>query len=355
MKPAIEEWVRKHPLEAFFCLAVIICFGTLFPAIYLLQRDTTLGQILGYCLGKMGAYSPVIAGILTVRTIQPDRRRVSFVGRLKISLPVWIVAVAINIASLKLTVPPTVPLTGLILLSLPVALLPAWVIASAVSGADGVKQMLATLVKPKGRVVYYVIAFLTFPAIAVLGSGITNIMNGRALLPQATAGADLALTIVVTFCSVMLFGGGINEESGWRGFAQRRLQMKYSPLVAVLVLWFLMVIWHIPNDILQYQQGGYWLVRIALYPFITILFSWIYNRTNGSILAVAVFHASMNSMNPLMGILPITTAGNVLLVSFAMCVVVFDRMWLRLPGDHPAVHQDAVTTVFTGSSYQPVA
>jgi membrane protease YdiL (CAAX protease family) len=101
-----------------------------------------------------------------------------------------------------------------------------------------------------------------------------------------------------------------------------------------------MVIWHIPNDIIQYQDGGYLLVRIGLYPFITILFAWIYNRTNGSILAPAIFHASMNSMNPLMGIFPMTLLGNILLVGFAIFAFLSDRMWRKLPKNHPAVYQD---------------
>ncbi len=343
MKPKIQEWSRRNPVTAFFFLAIIICFGTLFPAIYLLPQDTALGQILGFYLAKIGVYSPAIAGICVIRIIYPGRSDVSFVRRLKISLPVWVIAVVVNVASLKLTAPPTVPLMSLILITLPVALLPAWLISSACSGTESVRHMLSTLIKPRGRLVYYVVALLTFPAIQVVGSGITNIMDGRTLAPQLNQGADLAGTIVITFCSVLLFSGGVNEESGWRGFAQRRLQGRHSPLVTVVLLWIFMVIWHIPNDIVQYQHGGYLLVRIALYPFITILFSWIYNRTHGSILAVAIFHASMNSMNPLMGMFPMTTAGNLILVGFALVVVVFDRMWRRLPQDHPAVYHDAGT------------
>jgi hypothetical protein len=48
----------------------------------------------------------------------------------------------------------------------------------------------------------------------------------------------------------------------------------------------------------------------------------------------------MNALNPLMGLFPITTAGNILLFSFAIFAVVFDRMWRKLPRDHPAVYQD---------------
>ena len=58
----------------------------------------------------------------------------------------------------------------------------------------------------------------------------------------------------------------------------------------------------------------------------------------------------MNSMNPLMGVFPITAAGNILLVSLAMIAVVSDRMWRKLPGDHPAVYQDDETFTADASS-----
>ncbi len=336
---SIKEWIKRHPIEVFFVLGITICFTTLFPAIYLVPRDNGFFSILGFYLGKIGVYSPILAGIFVTRIIQPEKQGVPIGRRLKISLPVWLIALVIHVSSLRLTAPPGVSLIGLLVLSIPVALLPAWIISSAFSGTDGVKDMLATLIRPKGKGFYYLIALLTFPFLHIVGSIITNIMNGSALFPEVSQGADLAFTLFITFFSVLLFSGGLNEEAGWRGFAQKRLQAKYSPIVTIFILWFLMVIWHIPNDLLQYQNGGYLLVRIGLYPFITILFSWVYNRTEGSIWAVAIFHASMNSMNPLMGIFPITTAGNIMLVVFAIIVVIVDRMWRKLPKDHPAVYQ----------------
>jgi membrane protease YdiL (CAAX protease family) len=350
VKQKIEEWIRGHPIEAFFLLTIAMSFGLLFPVFLIIRQEDVLGQILSLFLGRIGAYSPVLAGMFVARIIQPGRQRVSLPRRLSVFLPVWFIAAIIHTASLNLNAEPGTPLVALLVVSLPVALLPAFVISSAFSGADGVKKMLSTLVRPKGSIVYYLVALLTFPVIHIVGTGITNVLNGNAWLPRVSQGADLAFTIFITFFSVLLFSGGINEESGWRGFAQKRLQAKYSPLVACLMLWFLMVIWHIPNDIVQYQHGGYLLVRIALYPFITILFAWVYNRTSGSILAPAVFHASMNSMNPLMGVFPITTAGNILLVGFAIIVVISDRMWCRLPGGHPAVYQDDATSACDASS-----
>ena len=340
MNQRLKEWTKRHPVEAFFILGTAVCFATLFPAVLIIPQELLLGQIFSFYLGKIGVYSPVLAGMFVTRIIIPGGQKTSFKPRLFVFLPVWIVAEIVHVAGIRPSVSPDTPLAFLIVLSVPVAVLPAFVLSSALAGSAGVKRMLATLIRPTGKLVYYLVALLTFPVIHLIGTIITNILAGNALFPQVNQGADLAFTILITFFSVLLYSGGINEESGWRGFAQRRMQARFSPLLTSLILWVLMVIWHIPNDIVQYQHGGYLLVRIALYPFITILFAWVYNRTNGSILAPALFHASMNAMNPLVGILPITTAGNILLVGFAVVVVIADRMWRKLPENHPAVHRD---------------
>jgi uncharacterized protein len=335
----ITDWIKHHQVAAFFLLGIVICFATLFPVVLIIPQKDTSGQLLSFYLARIGVYSPVLAGMFIARVIQPGRQQVPFARRLLIFLPAWFIAEIIQVASIRLTSAPGASTVALAILSLPAALLPTIVISSAYSGTDGVKQMLATLVRPRGSIVYYLAALLTFPVIHIVGVGITNVLKGKAWFPPFFHGADLAYTIFVTFFSVFLFSGGINEESGWRGFAQKRLQAKYSPLVANIILWLMMFIWHIPNDMMEYRQGNYILIRIVLYPFITILFGWIYNRTKGSILAPVIFHASMNSTNPLMEIFPMTTAGNILLVGLAAVVIVYDRMWKKLPADHPAVYQ----------------
>jgi uncharacterized protein len=339
MNQPLQGWIRKCPESAFFIAAIAISFLTLFSAIYLIPRDSTPGQLLIYYLSFIGTYSPAIAAIFITRVIRPGRVRVSFFRKMAISLPVWLIAMTVNIANLKNGAASEASVFGLFILSLPVSLLPVWVIISAFTGTDGVRKMLKTLIKPGGHIIYYLIALFTFPVLSVAGMIITNLWNGDQLFPQVNQVNNLSLNVIITFFSVLLFSGGLNEESGWRSFAQLRLQARFSPLVASVILWALMVIWHIPNDIIQYQNGGYLLMRIALYPFITILFSWIFIRTGGNIWPVAIFHASMNSMNPLMGIIPVTTSGSLLIVAFAVVVVIVDRMWHRLPETHPAVFQ----------------
>jgi membrane protease YdiL (CAAX protease family) len=309
----------------------------LFPAVFLPQNGA-FSQVAKFYLGRLGVYSPVIAAILVTYASHPQRQQVPFVRRLPVLVFVWLIALVVHTADLGRAVPPNIGVLVLILLSVPVALLPAIVISSALYGPTGVRTMLSSLIRPRGRYVYYLIALFAFPVIHIVGVGITNVLHGETWYPDIDFGSGLAFDLLVSFAFVLLFTGGINEESGWRGFAQARLQRRYSPLVANLVLWAFLVIWHIPNDLIQYQQGGYLMVRIGLYPFITILFGWIYNRTGGSILAPAIFHASMNFMNVLGEIFPMTTVGNILLVTLSLTVVVLDRMWCRLPQTHSAVY-----------------
>jgi len=313
-------------------------YGLLFPAFFLPQTSL-LNQLLVFYLARMGVYSPVLAGVIVMTIINSARQKIPFRRRMMVFVPVWVIALVIHAADVSRTAPPETSVLFLALISMPVALLPAFIISLAVGGATAVRQMLRTLLKPRGKFYFYLIALFTFPVVHFIGIVITNVMFGERWIPPVNFGSSLLVDTGIVFLAVLFFSGGINEESGWRGFAQAGLQKRYSPLMANIILWFFLVLWHIPNDIVQYREGGYVLVRIALYPFITIIFGWIYNRTEGSILAPAVFHASMNSMNVLGEILPMTTAGNILLVGLAIVVIIADRMWVRLPEKHPAVIQ----------------
>ena len=336
------DWMKAHPIVSFFALTLVLLYILVFPAFYLYQMglaDQTLLQLLILYISRLAVYSPVLAGILVTRWTLPIRGPVSASKRWSTFGVVWLVALIVSTLDLGRNNPdPSVGWVPMLIISIPIALLPAFVFSSAFSRVTSLREYLSTLVHPSGRLIWYLVALLTFPVIHLLGVAITNLLAGRPSLYNIHLNPGILLTTLVTFASVFFYSGGVNEEGGWRGFAQRRLQAYYSPLVSNLLLWVYLVVWHIPNDILQYREGGYFLVRIGLYPFITILLGWIYNRARGSILAPALFHASMNSMNTVQASLPVTNAGSVLLVLFAVFAVLVDRMWKVLPSDHPAMH-----------------
>ena len=211
LKP--DKWIKEHPIGAFLLIALLLCFGSLFPAI-LLPQTGIFSQLLTFYLARLGAYSPVISAIIVTSICQRDRQRAPFLRRICVFLIAWLIALLVHVADLRLTAPVDVGLPALALLSAPVACLPAYVISSALTGSLDVRHMLSTVVKPRGHYAYYLIALLAFPVIHILGLAITDAFRGNASYPDANAVASLGFIPFITFFSVLLFSGGINEECG---------------------------------------------------------------------------------------------------------------------------------------------
>ena len=334
------EWMRAHSIVSFFALALGLMYILAFPVVFLMDSmEQPLLQLLMLYAGRLCVYGPVLFGMLVTRSTLPDRSQTSAWARRLCFGIVWLIALAISALDLRRTIAEdALGWVALLVISIPIAVLPAFVVSSAFSRVTSLREYLSTLVRPRGNFIWYLVALFTFPVFQILGLAITQFLGAEPRLSDVHLSPEILMATLVTFTSVFFYSGGINEEGGWRGFAQRRLQGNYSPLITNLLLWVYLVIWHIPNDIIQYREGGYLLIRIGLYPFITILLGWVYNRTRGTILAPALFHASMNSINTLQTALPGTSAGFVLLVVFAVFAVLSDRMWEKLPADHPAVY-----------------
>lgn len=96
------------------------------------------------------------------------------------------------------------------------------------------------------------------------------------------------------------------EEWGWRGYILPRLQAKHSALVSSLIVGVLWSVWHLPKFLgtgLNSDRSFLWFTVALL--ALSVLFTWLYNNTRGSILLVMLFHATQN------------TAGMLLPVKFA--------------------------------------
>ena len=97
------------------------------------------------------------------------------------------------------------------------------------------------------------------------------------------------------------------EEMGWRGYVLPRLQTKYNALTASLVLGVIWSVWHLPKFFGTGTSGGrsfFWFTVFCMAA--SVLYTWMYNNTSGSLLLVTLFHAANN------------TAGMFLPVSFAV-------------------------------------
>lgn len=86
----------------------------------------------------------------------------------------------------------------------------------------------------------------------------------------------------------------ITEETAWRGFALPRLQASLSALNASLLLGVLWGIWHLPLFFIPDSfQSNLPLARFLLATIaMSIISTWVFNHTHGSVLLVAILHAA---------------------------------------------------------------
>lgn len=108
---------------------------------------------------------------------------------------------------------------------------------------------------------------------------------------------------LVSFLVALLLTGG-NEELGWRGFMQPRLQRSYSAVTAAVVVGVVWTIWHLPLHVfLPSLSNGFTTLgvisRLATVP-IAIIFAWLYNATDGSVIVAMLFHAGWNTSETLL-------------------------------------------------------
>jgi membrane protease YdiL (CAAX protease family) len=332
----LTEWIKQHQVAVFFLLAFAITWGAVIPAMAMSSETRALFQVLVFYLARIGVYGPALAGIIVTRVAAPGWGERSRGARWIAFFAAWTLAWAVSCLYVRRLSSGEIGLPAIIVLAAPSAMLPAFVVSGVFSKVSSLRRYLSTLVRPRGSLVWYLVALLTFPTIHVLGNAITQLGSSGSAQFGSGIGMDLVGRTMLEFLFVFFFAGGINEESGWRGFALPRLQASYSPLVANLILWFFWAAWHLPIDLVEYSREWHFTNRVVLLPFVTILFGWVYNRTRGSILAVALFHASMNATNVLMDVFPVTNAGHALLITLGLFAILCDRMWEKLPTDHPA-------------------
>lgn len=156
-------------------------------------------------------------------------------------------------------------------------------------GKKAVRDLLGRIVRVKVQLKWYGIALFLMPAIAVATMGIFKIFGG-----ELVVGKDIATTSLPFIFLIELWLFLITEETAWRGFALPRLQYRYTPLKASIVLGTIWALWHTPLFLIadSFQSSipyvGFFISTIAT----TITMTWLFNNTRGSAFLAAIFHAS---------------------------------------------------------------
>jgi len=93
-------------------------------------------------------------------------------------------------------------------------------------------------------------------------------------------------------------GNGFGEEVGWRGSAQPALRANHGFLRSAAIVGAAWALWHVPSFgvIETYRLMGLSIIPIFVIGLGSgaIVFGWLYERSGGSILIVALAHLSLN-------------------------------------------------------------
>lgn len=171
----------------------------------------------------------------------------------------------------------------------------ALTVSALIEGRAGVMALLRRTVQWRVGLRWYAVALLanlsiwTLAYSAILGSG---------LLGAALVNWPLLVSVFLPMVAFGLLIPSLGEEPGWRGFALPRLQARYGPLSATLILGAIHGLWHLPalgtlmlGPFRPDQVPPFLLTAVGA----TFLYTWIFNHTRGSVLLAMLTHAAGNA------------------------------------------------------------
>jgi membrane protease YdiL (CAAX protease family) len=172
--------------------------------------------------------------------------------------------------------------------------LAAFVVTGATEGREGIRRLLRRYVLWRVGLGWYLVVIFGPPMVILLA---TIVLPG-ALASFRTLAPLAPLPLLVSFPLILIFGGALFEEGGWRGFALPRLQRLHGPFVGTLILGILWACWHLPLFWITVWGTPPTIVNMVLYfpsvIFMTVVFTWVFNNTKGSILLAILLHASFD-------------------------------------------------------------
>ena len=135
--------------------------------------------------------------------------------------------------------------------------------------------------------------------------------------------------ILVNFVVIMFTGGPVQEEFGWRGYALPRLQGRFNALVSSIIVGFMWGLWHLPyffiGTELTYAYGI--IPQIITAILLSILLTWLFNNTGGSILVSLIFHNMFNLSNDMFPALKTQLGSPLFIAFFITAAVVVVATW----------------------------
>lgn len=176
----------------------------------------------------------------------------------------------------------------------------AIIVTKMTEGSAGVRNIFESMFHWRVKVKWWGVAFLFLAGLFGIAALLSMLIGGAGPDPRQGVFLDGGNLIVVI---LLLLLGSFGEEPGWRGFALPRLQEKYSPMKATLILTFFWWLWHIPTYwVMPFAMGsaeqfGFvaaFGIQFVVLLILGVLCTWVFNGSGGSVLMPVLLHASWN-------------------------------------------------------------
>jgi CAAX protease family protein len=148
---------------------------------------------------------------------------------------------------------------------------------------------------------FWWVLILAFHPLVALGSNWIGMRLGgpSVALDRATL---LHPASLLAWLVIMIVGGPLAEEFGWRGYALDRLQAFGGAVNASVALGIIWALWHLPlffipgtsQGAIAFVSWAFWLWTAQVVS-LTAIYTWIYNNTNRSIFGAVLFHFMHNA------------------------------------------------------------
>jgi hypothetical protein len=187
--------------------------------------------------------------------------------------------------------------------------LAAFIIVFTIEGKKGLIDLLRQFGRWRARLGLWGIAIFGAAVLFFAGLGVHLLLGGESP-PFTMIKEELNLIPLYLVLVVLLpFNGPVGEEFGWRGYALPRMQTKYGPLIASLVIGTIWGVWHMPDffaeqgaiSALAASMGMGFVIPYTLGTIAnSVYMTWLYNKSKASaLIAGIVWHAGIDFWAPI--------------------------------------------------------
>jgi uncharacterized protein len=168
--------------------------------------------------------------------------------------------------------------------------------AALTGGRAAVSELGSRLVRWRVGWQWYLVVILGPAVFSLAVAGVYVLLGGSWADAAPPALLEGPLVLLPLFLVILTLTDGLGEELAWRGFALPRLLTRHNALVASLILGLIWALWHLP---LVWTEGNamyhqpVWLLLVDI-PAKSVLFTWVFLHTRGSVLLAMLFHGATN-------------------------------------------------------------